>query len=141
MIYLNKYIFSADPEEIGDLSHGGLSHRQIYYLRLHVMSYAYLHYPHSICSVDLTVLCLPALPSQYLLCGSHCPMLTCITLTVSALWISLSLVSFLRSDDTLFSKCSLCLAYSDCMSLSAFCSARAVCKNNNNELTFMRGKK
>ena len=44
--------------------------------------------------------------------------LTCMILTLSALWISVSLVSFLRSEATLCSRCLRCLLYSRCMSAS-----------------------
>ncbi len=53
---------------------------------------------------------------------------TCMTLTLSALCIRVSLDSFFLRTATLLSRCSLCLAYSACMSVSAAWSALAVCK-------------
>lgn len=53
--------------------------------------------------------------------------LTCMILTLSTLWISLSLASFFLSEATDRSRCSLCRAYSFCMSASTL--AVSACRN------------
>lgn len=62
---------------------------------------------------------------------------TCITRILSVRWISVSLASFFLRAATVRSMCSLCLAYSECTSVSAECSPWPTYNNKSNFETCM----